>query len=137
MSRLTVGRHAIPGLRRGLLLALLCLTVLMGVAVEQAQAQSAARNLTIDVSDANENESIVLTLTLSSAPGNVSAAERAFKVSTAVPSSWDLITCISSSFGCTSGERTRHRVGLHGHEHIGRVRRKRHGNDRLHSHRQG
>ena len=109
MSRLAVGRHAIRGLRRGLLLALLCLTVLMGVAVEQAQAQereqSADRNLTIDVSDANENESIVLTLKLSSAPGDVSPAERTLTVSTAVPSTWDVRSCAQNSFGCTDDDR--------------------------------
>ena len=94
------------GLRRGLLLALLCLPLPFFLAAGQAQAQSADRNLTIGVRDADEGENIVLTLTLSSAPGSVSAAQRTFKVSTAVPSSWDVITCISSSFGCSSGDRS-------------------------------
>ncbi len=61
-----------------------------------------ARNLDIQVEDAYEGENIVVTLTLSRAPGNVSAAQRTFRVGTAVPSASNVTTCIASH-GCEAG----------------------------------
>ncbi len=55
------------------------------------------RELNVLVADADEGEDIELRLELNSAPGNVSAAERTFTVSTAVPSTADVNSCISIS----------------------------------------
>ena len=81
--------------RRGLLPALLCLPLLISLTAP-ADAQT-YRDLDVGVTNADEGEDIVLTLELNSAPGNVSAAQRTFMVSTAVPSTADVNSCIAIS----------------------------------------
>ena len=77
-------------------MALLCLPLLLVLAAAPANAQT-YRDLDVGVANADEGEDIILTLELNSAPGNVSAAQRTFTVSTAVPSTADVNSCISIS----------------------------------------
>ena len=86
---------------------LLCLPVLLGHAAPAA-AQT-TRTLDVQVADAYEGEDIIVTLTLSSAFGSsLTEAARTITVSTDVPTTSEVNTCIATDVGsageqCTAG----------------------------------